>query len=260
MDKQHQCPFVSKQSWRKGLVSGHPSVHVLSPGQNPGMSASNQSTGWLLGLGGAHFGEDLRLTEGETFIGSGWDSDLVLTTPEVSRRHAKFTSAAGVTLLEDNGSATGVFVNGEKILEPRMLAHADLIRFGVGEFLYFSAEPNLQSQANIERYIAVANKNSLATVGWLHCLTGEYSGMDFRLVKGLNRCGSLPGVEVTLPDANLNSIHMTIECSPDRFYLRPGFASLQVKRNGVLVDHPGNLRDSDVFKIGSLELRLRVIR
>jgi hypothetical protein len=224
------------------------------------MSASNKCTGWLLGLGGAHVGEDLRLTDGEIFIGSGWDSDVVLTTPEVSRRHAKFTSAAGITLLEDNGSASGVFVNGEKILEPRMLAHADLLRFGVGEFLYFSAEANLPAHANIERYISAVQKKSSATLGWLQCLTGEFVGMDFRLVQGLNRCGSLPGIEITLPDANLNSTHMTLECSPDRIYLRPGYATLQINRNGVPVDHPGSLRDSDVIKIGSLELRLRVIR
>jgi hypothetical protein len=260
MDKQHQCPFISKQSWRKGLSSGHPGVHILSPGQNPLLSASNQCTGWLLGLGGAHLGEDLRLTDGEVHIGSGWDSDIVLTTPEVSRRHAKFTSAAGVILLEDNGSASGVSVNGEKILEPRVLAHADLIRFGVGEFLFFSAEPNLSAHSNAAQYLQVVGKNPAATLGWLNCLTGEFAGMDFRLVKGLNRFGSLPGLEVSLPDQNLNSIQMTIECSPDRFYLRPGYASLQIKRNGVFVDYPGNLRDSDIFKIGSLELRLRVIR
>ena len=256
---QHQCPFVSREAWKKGSRSSHPVVHVLSVGQNPSLCPSNQTKGWLLGLGGAHAGEDLRITSGETYVGSGWDSDIVLTTPEVSRRHGRFTSTEGETLLEDNGSATGVAVNGEFIREPRIVQHGDRIKFGIGEFLFFSADEMRSDKSLREADLKVYQKCTFPTLAWLISRSGEFSGMDFRLLKGLNRIGALPGLEIVLPDQNLNSIHMTIECAEDRVYLRPGFATLQLLRAGVLLDRPGSLRNGDVFRIGALELLLRCI-
>jgi hypothetical protein len=259
--EQHQCPFVSREAWKKGSGSGsgHPAVHVLSVGQNPSLCPSNQTTGWLLGLGGAHAGEDLRVTVGETYVGSGWDSDIVLTTPEVSRRHGKFTSAGGVILLEDNGSATGIAVNGEFIREPRMIQHGDRIKFGVGDFLFYSADETTSDKALDDQNLKIFKKCASPTLAWLICRSGDCSGMDFRLLKGLNRVGALPGLEIVLPDQNLNSIHMTIECSDDRIYLRPGFATLRLLRAGSIVERPGSLRDRDVLRIGALELFLRCI-
>lgn len=236
----------------------HSTVHLLSPMQNPLPCPSNQTVAWLLGLSGVHAGEDFRITVGEMYVGSGWDSSLVLTIPEVSRRHGKFTSARGICLLEDNGSATGVFVNGEKISEPRPLNHGDRVRMGVGEFLFFNAEVNemdgRRSLETFKDFRACSN----ATAGWLVCTTGDLAGLDFRLRPGPNKVGSLPGLDVTLPDLNLNSIHFTLDCSLQRFYLRPGFASLRVMRAGVEVDS-SVLTDGDSLEIGSLRMILRVV-
>ena len=259
MSELHQCPFVSREDWKKKSSSSHASVQLLSRTQNPSPCPSNRTTGWLLGLSGAHVGEDIRITEGEMYVGSGWDSDIVITIPEVSRKHAKITTTKEDTFIQDNASATGVSVNGENIQEAKKLKHGDKIKFGVGEFLYFALNPDADEGylSARESILKALNKAVAPTVGWLVCRSGEYLGLDFRLSLGLNRVGSLPGIEVALPDQNLNSVHMNLECSMERFYLRPGYANMSVIRAGSPIEHPARLQDGDTFKIGALELVLR---
>lgn len=256
MGQELACPFVARERWRRSASSTHPLVHVLSPGQNATASASNATVGWLLGLSGAHAGEDFRLTEGETVLGSGWDADLVLTTPEVSRQHARLNAVSGIVNLEDNGSATGVSVNREKIMGPHVLQHGDVLKIGVGEFLYVSLA-GWNNNHGLSEALQAFLKVPQATVGWLLCHSGEYAGMDFRLRLGPNRIGTLPGLEITLPDPNLNSVHFTLDVAEQRCFLRNPSAGCAVFRSGKLIEGLNQLRDLDVLRIGACELSLR---
>jgi predicted component of type VI protein secretion system len=58
------------------------------------------------------------------------DCDVVLSDPEVSRRHAFVGESADGFTLEDLGSTNGTFVNGERIDGPQPLRSGDEIRFG----------------------------------------------------------------------------------------------------------------------------------
>ncbi|NBW81096.1 FHA domain-containing protein [bacterium] len=264
MADKHHCSFVSRLQWRRPGASLHPSVHVVSLHQNCTSAASNRTFGWLVGTNGAHRGEDFRLTEGDIVLGSGWDADIVLTSPEVSRTHAKFTSTSHVCMVEDLGSGSGVFVNSERCEDPRPLKHGDVVKVGMGEFIYFELDPAGEI-ANLNTSIAAGSADGgagnvadekPATLGWLICETGELQGLDFRLMPGVNRVGSLSGLEVTIPDANLNSIHFSIESSRERMYLRQMSANVQLLRARLLIE-PGTLKDSDVLQVGALRLRLR---
>ncbi|MEN9826904.1 MAG: domain/GGDEF protein, partial [Pseudomonadota bacterium] len=223
MADKHHCSFVSRLQWRRPGSSFHPSVHVVSIHQNCASAVSNRTVGWLIGVNGVHRGEDFRLTEGDIVVGSGWDSDIVLTSPEVSRTHAKFTSTTHVCMVEDLGSGSGVFVNSERCADPRPLKHGDVVKIGLGEFVFFELDP-ADPSADVGPYSAhsdVADKVAAekpGTTGWLICESGELQGLDFRLMPGVNRVGSLPGLEITIPDANLNSIHFSVESSRERMY------------------------------------------
>ncbi|MEY2988152.1 MAG: hypothetical protein RJB13_1673 [Pseudomonadota bacterium] len=260
MSKQHLCPYVARESWKGGTTSSHPSVHLLSQNQNPCVSASNKTVGWLLGLTGVHAGEDFRITLGETFVGSGWDSGIVLTTPEVSRRHAHLLADSSFVQLSDNQSATGVFVNSVRVTEPVTLSHADQIRFGVGDFLFFDASVPSSGAVIDEVLFETYFKKPRCTLGWLITNTGDCAELDFRLIQGVNRLGSLPNLEISIPDPNLSSIHLTFECSPDRIYLRPDSDSFHVLRGHEITQRPTSLKNGDVIKIGGLELTLRCIK
>jgi predicted component of type VI protein secretion system len=233
-------------------------VHILSLQQNCSSAASNLTTGWLVGLNGAHIGEDFRLTEGDVSLGSGWDADIVLTSPEVSRTHAKIQSSNHMSVIEDCGSASGVFINGEKALDPITLQHGDVVKIGLGEFIFYALDSSAERKNSGTSVLPENMPDRKGVIhGWLICQSGDLRGLDFRLTTGANRIGSSPELEVSLPDPNVHANHFIIECSRERMYLRKQSTDLQILRAGVLIE-AGVLRDGDVIRLGAMSMLLRI--
>jgi hypothetical protein len=76
------------------------------------------------------------ITGSSLTIGRGLDNDIVLNDPEVSRRHLRLTRATdplqGETTLfiEDLNTSKGTLINGEPLVEPRLLRPGDVINLG----------------------------------------------------------------------------------------------------------------------------------
>lgn len=79
----------------------------------------------------------MELRKKELFIGRRSDSDIVLTDPYVSRRHARLLQQNRGYKVVDLNSTHGTFVNGNRVRE-RVLEAGDKIRMGPGpsEFNY----------------------------------------------------------------------------------------------------------------------------
>ncbi len=58
------------------------------------------------------------------------DCDVVLTDPEVSRRHAVLVASSDGLAIEDLGSTNGTWVNGQRIARPEPIRAGDEVRFG----------------------------------------------------------------------------------------------------------------------------------
>lgn len=71
-------------------------------------------------------------------MGRDVTNDISLGDSEVSRQHARLTRTPGGYVLEDLGSTNGSFVNGERLIAPRVLASGDLL--GLGENITLSFE------------------------------------------------------------------------------------------------------------------------
>jgi len=80
-----------------------------------------------------------ELTKEVTLFGRDVTSDIVLGDTEVSRQHARITHTAGGYVVEDLGSTNGTFINGERLMAPRVLNPGDLIGFGEDVTLTFDA-------------------------------------------------------------------------------------------------------------------------
>lgn len=91
--------------------------------------------GWLVVLSGNHRGEDFRLREGKNAVGSAPDSDIVLTDPHVSSRHANIHSSVKdgerVYVVVDLDSRNGTFLNNsEEPVHREEIIDSDTVTFG----------------------------------------------------------------------------------------------------------------------------------
>lgn len=82
-------------------------------------------------LEGKAAGRHISIGE-ELIIGRGSDeSGRLADDPELSRRHARFsTDSEGVLMVEDIGSTNGTFVNGDRITGTRRLQPGDTVKVG----------------------------------------------------------------------------------------------------------------------------------
>ncbi len=85
----------------------------------------------------------LMSTERSWVIGSSPDCDIVVTLPNVSRRHCRLIQRATEFMLEDLGSTNGTHVNGTTITEPVRVTERDVILLGSNARLPW---PRLKSQ------------------------------------------------------------------------------------------------------------------
>lgn len=93
---------------------------------------------------GPEAGRVIDLSQDELTIGRAPDAQLVLDSPRVSRYHARIRFQAGGFFIEDNNSANGTFLNGERIQSPQALSPGDLIQFAekyVFEYQEIPSEP-----------------------------------------------------------------------------------------------------------------------
>lgn len=93
----------------------------------------------LIERSGPNPGETFELDKEVITMGRDVTNDVVLADPEVSRQHARINRTPGGYVLEDLGSTNGSFVNGERLVAPRVLNPGDLIGLGEDVSLTFEA-------------------------------------------------------------------------------------------------------------------------
>ena len=142
---------------------------------------------WLLIEAGADADRWARI-EGERFtIGSAQDSGLRVEHHDVEKLHATIrTRPDGELELHDEGSAEGVFVEGERVTEPVALSGDERIRLGNDVLLRLSLEEPSdegrietirETRRSVRRALAVAGLAlAAAVVVGILALTGDEDG------------------------------------------------------------------------------------
>lgn len=84
-------------------------------------------------------GKVFDLGNNELTIGRDISNDIVISDVEVSRKHARLIMQSGGFVLEDFGSTNGTFVNGQRLVSPRVLRGGETIMLGENVSLAFEA-------------------------------------------------------------------------------------------------------------------------
>ncbi|HEY4103552.1 MAG TPA: FHA domain-containing protein, partial [Polyangiaceae bacterium] len=98
-------------------------------------------------------GRTFELRPGEVLIGRSSSCHLVLDDGLVSRRHAQIVVSDDRALIEDFGSANGVFVNGQRVSGTQPLNPGDLLQVGKQQFT-LHAVPRPAAARPAERFTA----------------------------------------------------------------------------------------------------------
>jgi predicted component of type VI protein secretion system len=88
---------------------------------------------------GPNPGTVFELPKEVSLIGRDVTNDVVVGDAEVSRQHSRLTRTPSGYVLEDLGSTNGTFVNGERLVAPRVLNPGDLIALGETITMTFDA-------------------------------------------------------------------------------------------------------------------------
>jgi hypothetical protein len=104
----------------------------------PAASAERAPTGASLTMEkGPQPGWRYAIAKSPVAMGSSPESDMTISGPEVSPHHAMIWKEGDYHYIQDVGSGSGTFVNGERLTKPRLLSDGDEIRFGSGVTLAF---------------------------------------------------------------------------------------------------------------------------
>ena len=248
------CPIAERGLGRGAMKSQFGLLHALCSTQSAGGFNGQPVAGWLVGLNGQHWGEDFRICTGTHVIGSAFTSNICLTHPGISTRHAEISIDPGAASIRDLGARDGVFVNGQQISSAQIL-DGDEISFGAARFVFRTSarrepgyRPTLRPRPESSAFRNETPKR--VCLAWLVGQYGPYSGQDFRLVSGENFFGSEEGLEVSLVDSKLAS-------RAGHFAVAPGECVLILGGNGSSSRRP--LLDSDETQIGSHGFYLKIL-
>ena len=106
---------------------------------------------------GPNPGEVFLLTNNEYSLGRESSNDIVISDPEVSRRHVRLFLQGTSYVIEDLGSTNGTSVSGQRLTGPFTLRPGDLITLGEGVSLLFeSTQPEIAATVVSAPYQAPA--------------------------------------------------------------------------------------------------------
>src|SRR3954467_59725 len=98
----------------------------------------------LVEIHGPELGKKFILEEEEFTIGRDVKNNIVVDLDNVSRRHAKITTAQGRSFVVDLGSTTGTYLNDAEVLEEMPLRSGDYVKVG-GSIFKFLSGGNIES-------------------------------------------------------------------------------------------------------------------
>jgi len=88
---------------------------------------------------GPHAGSEFVIRKQSVTVGRSLENDLVLDSPDVSRRHARLDSTGGALMLTDLDSTNGTKVNGRAV-QTRAIAVGDEVTFGLSTAVVSTTE------------------------------------------------------------------------------------------------------------------------
>lgn len=197
---------------------------------------------------------ELLVPEDGLVVGREETCGLCLPEKAVSRRHARLYFHEGELVVEDEGSANGVYVEGLKADGPTIVEVGQRMR--IGTFGIVVEDPN-QSPTEPSEVSATPMATEPGAVSpyvpQLVARDGPYKGERFLLNDGETSVGRVPGNDVILDDASVSRRHAKLVKTGGTFALFDLRSSNGTRVNGSRITRT-ELNDGDALLFGDIPL------
>ena len=184
------------------------------------------------------------LHKGKLAIGSDPTCDIHIDSLAIAPQHAIITTKSNQSILIDNDTESGTFVNGKKV-DTHILEDDDDIQVGKHTLTYTHTpleEPEDEPGGEISlQSVAQSTRHKKA---WLQILSGQNLGQTLSLNKNMTNLGK-PGVQTAV-----------IARRNDGFFLSHLEGKTSPTVNGEPInDNARLLQDGDVIQMGNVKLQ-----
>ena len=224
-------------------------------------------------------GRLIALSDGRTWdipaegleIGRDPNCDVALRSPDASRWHASIApTVLGYVLRET--STNGVFVNGRRIDDQRVLGRGDVIRIGDEEFRFEAAAAKYEPSTSL-KLAAVGDESAsaeltpppapplrpaaplLATLEILN--PGILQGRRFRIEHPLTHVGRGAHNEIVLGDESVSGTHATIQRRANGWVVADQGSTNGTYVDGGRVEGESELRGACEIRFGGIKTLFR---
>ncbi len=192
----------------------------------------------------------VKLVRGDYSVGRAEDSTIRLTERNISRSHARiFRDVDEEWLIEDQGSYTGSFVNGERVAGKRPLKHGDTIQLGDYRLELMDEEQQAVDAKALDQAVSVAQLPDRLVV-----VQGPNVGTVFPLLEQKLLIGRGEECQIALDDASVSRVHVEVLRTEHGLMILDQGSSNGLRINGA--DLPSAmLRSGDVVELGDVRLK-----
>jgi pSer/pThr/pTyr-binding forkhead associated (FHA) protein len=192
----------------------------------------------------------VKLVRGDYSVGRAEDSTIRLTERNISRVHARiFREGDDDWQIEDKGSYTGSFVNGERVHGRRALKHGDTIQLGDYRLELMDEEQQAVEAKALDQAVSAAQLPDRLVV-----VQGPNVGSVYPLVEHKLLIGRGEECQIALDDASVSRVHVEVLRTEHGLMILDQGSSNGLRINGA--DLPSAmLRSGDVVELGDVRLK-----
>lgn len=178
-------------------------------------------------------------------LGRDADCDLVITSVDASRRHARLARVDGVYELTDT-SANGAWVNGERVVGVRRLVRGDVVRVA-DEAFRFTAEAEVGADGAAAGDVPLARLTFVAP--------SAVEGTQLELMGAVARIGSADDNDIVIRDAGIAATHLVLERRANGWFIDDRGAEGGTFVDGHRLEEPRRLTPTSEVRLGDVMLR-----
>lgn len=193
--------------------------------------------------------DQFAFDHGSYVIGRLDECDIVLPSTSVSRKHARIFIENDRCFIEDLGSANGVVVDGQRVIQRRDLGTASQIRIG-DFYMYVEFKGSKDAAQSVLNTLFITDSSDHHK---LVRINDAFAGEEFSLSEIQNTIGRTDENFILLSDASISRLHAKIIRSGNSYTVIDLESSNGTRLNGKPLRSAIALNSGDRVEFGDIE-------